>query len=59
MWGKLTERNDRTMTKIITELNDLFAFLTTPGNEEKNLMFANDDVFWLSWKRGAEQDVPN
>ena len=23
------------------------------------LVFATDDVFWLSWKRGAEEDVPN
>ena len=29
MWGKLTERIDRTMTKIITEPKDLYGFLDT------------------------------
>jgi len=59
MWGKLTERNDRTMTKIIKEPKELYGFLSTPSIEVVNLVFASDDVFWLSWKRGAEEDVPN
>ena len=53
MWGKLTERNDRTRTKIITEPHELYRFLDTPGVEVTNLAFASDDVVWLSWK------VPN
>jgi len=24
-----------------------------------NLAFANDDVFWISWKHSAEKHVPN
>ena len=48
MWGKLTERNDGTMTKIITEPKELYGFLTTPGIELKeSLVFANDDVLWI------------
>ena len=47
MWGKLTERYDRTMTKIITEPKDLYVFLPTPGIELVNLAFASDDVVWI------------
>jgi len=59
MWGKLTDRNDRTINKIITEPKALYGYLATPGIEVVNLVFACDDVDWLSWKRGAEEDVPN
>jgi len=59
MWGKLTERNDRTMTKTITEPKDLYGFMAAPGIEVTNLIFASEDVARLSWKRGAEEDVPN
>jgi len=34
-------------------------FLATRGIEVANLVFASDDVVWLSWKRGAEEDVPS
>jgi len=59
MLGKLTGRNDRTITKIITEPKDLYGFLATPVVEVMNLAFASDDVVYISWKRGAEEDVPN
>ena len=59
MWGKLTERNDRTRTKIITEPHELYRFLATPGVEVSNRAFASDDVVWLSWKVFAEENVPN
>jgi len=59
MWGKMTERNDRTKTKIITEPRELYSFLSTPDIEVTNLVFASDDVVSLSWKHGAEEDVPN
>jgi len=55
----LTERNDRTKTTIITEPRELYGFLATPGIEVTNLVFASDDVVWLSWKQGAEEDVPS
>jgi len=58
MWGWLTERNYRTLTKIITEPKELYGFLSTPGIEVANLVFASDDVVWLSCKRGAEEDLP-
>jgi len=59
MWGNLTERNFRTINKIITEPKELYGFLATPGIEVANLVFYSDDVVWLSWKRGAEEDVPS
>jgi len=58
MWGKLTERNDRTKTAIIRESRELYSFLATPDIEVTNLVFASDDVVWLSWKHRAEEDVP-
>ena len=59
MCAKLTERNDRKRTKIITNPNEMYRFLATPGVEVTILAFANDDVVWLSWKRSAEERVPN
>jgi len=57
MWVKLTERNDRSLTKIIKEPKDLYGFLSTLGIEVTNLIFASDDVIWFSWKYGAEEQV--
>jgi len=57
MWEKLTVRNDRKMTKIITEPKDIYGFVSTPGIEVMNLAFANDDVVWILWKYGAQEDV--
>jgi len=59
MCGKLTERNNRTMTKVITEPKELYGFLATPSFEVRgNLVFANDDV-WISCKYGAREHVPS
>jgi len=43
MWGKLTERNNRTKSKIISDPHEIYNFLATPGIEVANLMFASDD----------------
>jgi len=59
MWGKLTERNDRTETRVITEPKELYNFLSVPGIEVTNIAFASDDVVWISWKHSAEEHVPN
>jgi len=58
MWGKLTERNDRTQTKVISEPKVQYSFLSTPGIEVKNLAFASEDVVWISWNHAAEEHVP-
>jgi len=36
------------MTKIITEPKELYGFLATPGIEVVILVFATDDLVWLS-----------
>jgi len=59
MWGKLMERNDRTMTKMVTEPKEQCGFLATTEVEVMNLEFASHDVVWISWKYGAEEDVPS
>jgi len=59
MWGKLTQRNDRTQTRVITEPKELYNFLSMPGIEVRNLAFASDDVVWMSWKHSTEELVPN
>ena len=57
-WGKLTERNDITCTKMISYPLELYRFLATPGIDVATLMFASNDVFWASWRYIAEE-VPN
>ena len=59
MWGKLTERNDRTRTKMISDPQELYRFLATPGIEVAALMFVSDDVVWASWRYIGEENVPN
>jgi len=56
MWGKLTERNNRTHTKLISDPKVLYRFLAMPGIEVINLVFANDEVVWVSWKFTAEEN---
>ena len=47
MWGKLTERIDRTRTRMISDPQELYRFLATPVIDVAALMFASDDVVWL------------
>ena len=57
MWCKLTERKDRTQSRVITEPKELYNFLVTPGIDVTNLAFASDHVVWISWKYSAEDRV--
>jgi hypothetical protein len=59
MWGKLTERNNRTKTKLITDPLEVYKFLSMPAIEVGNLVFANDTVVWASWRFIAEEIVPS
>ena len=59
MWGKLTERSNRTQTKLISQPAELYKFLVTPGVEVQNVLFANDDVVWISWQYSADERVPS
>jgi len=47
------------MTKVITESQELYGFLSNLGIEVMNLVFASYDVVWFSWKYGAEEQVPS
>jgi hypothetical protein len=59
MRGKLTERKNRVRTNVISEPRELYRFLTTPGFEVTNLIFANDDVVWASWRFIAKEKIPS
>ena len=56
-WGKLTECNNRPKSSIITDPNELYRFLSTPGIEVTNLLFASDEVVWISWRFREEEIV--
>jgi hypothetical protein len=58
MWGKLTERNNRTKVKLIKDPHEFYRFLATPGIEIANLVFPSDEIVWASWSF-VEEDVPN
>jgi len=59
MWGKLTERSKRTQTKLISQPTELYRFLITPGVEVQNVLFANNNVVWISWQYSADERVPS
>ena len=59
MWGKLRERNNRTKSKMISDSQELYKFLATPGIEVGNLIFASDKVVWDSWRFIEEDRIPN
>jgi len=59
MLGKLTERNNRTESKMMSDAHELCRFLATPSIEVVNLVFACDYVVWASWRFMAEEDIPS
>jgi len=59
MWEKLTERSNRKQTKLISQPAELYRFLIMPGVEVQNILFANDDVVWISWQYSADERVPS
>jgi len=59
MWGKLTERNHRSKTELISYPQELYRFLATSEVDVVNLLFARDHVVWVSWKYAAEERIPN
>jgi len=59
MWGKLTDRSNRTQTKLISQPAELYRFLVTPGVEVQNMLFTNDDVVWIFWQYSADERVPS
>jgi hypothetical protein len=58
MWGKLTKRNNRPKTRMISEPRELYRLLATPGIEVGTLLFCSDDV-WASWTLTEEEQAPS
>ena len=56
LWGKLTESSNRPQNKMIADPQELFRFLATPGIEVTNLLFAGDEVVWVTWKYMEEEE---
>ena len=59
MWGKLCENPRKTQTKLISDPQELYRFLATPGIEVANLLFAGNDVVWVSQRHAEEARVSN
>jgi hypothetical protein len=53
------ERSNRTQTKLISDPQELYRFLVTPGIEVQDMLFANDDVVCISWQYSLAERVPN
>jgi hypothetical protein len=58
MWGKLTERRNRSQTKMITEPQELYRFLANPGIEVTTLLFVSNDVVWAAWRYIDDEMIP-
>jgi hypothetical protein len=59
MWGKLTERNNRPKTKMISEPQELYRLLATPGIEVGTLLFCSDEVVSVSWTFTEDEQAPS
>jgi hypothetical protein len=59
MWGKLTERSNRTQTRLFSSPQELYRFLVMPGIEVQNMVFASDYVVWIAWRYADEELVPS
>ena len=55
--GKLTEKQNRTQTNLISDPHELYRFLATPRVEVANLVFSSDSVVWVSSKYIAEEQA--
>ena len=59
LWGKMTENPKKNQTTLISDPQRLYRFLSTPGIEVTNLLFAGDEVVWISWRHAEEARVQN
>ena len=57
-WGKLTESSNGPQNKVIADPQELYRFFATPGIEVTNLLFADDEVVWVTWKYAEEENMP-
>ena len=59
MLEKLCEKPRKTQKILISDPQELYRFLATPGIEVTNLLFAGDEVMLISWRNAEEAHVPN
>ena len=52
-----SEREAIGRKQLISEPHELYRFLVTPGIEVLNMMFASDEVVWISWQFSSEERV--
>jgi len=57
MFGKVTERKNRTKTKMISNPHKLYRFLAMSGNKVANMTFPSDGIVWASWCFIAEDKI--
>ena len=48
----------RTQTQLISDPQDLYRFMATPGNEVASLLFIGDADYWISWRHANETHAP-
>jgi len=48
----------RTQTQLISDPQDLYRFLATPGIEVASLLFAGESVCWIFWRHANEAHAP-
>ena len=56
---KLCENPRETQTKLISDPQEQYSLLSTPGIEVTNLLFAGDEVVWAAWCHAKEARVQN
>jgi hypothetical protein len=44
---------------MIADPHELYKFVATPGDEVTHLLFANDDVVWVTWRVSEEEKIPS
>ena len=48
----------RTQTHLISDLQDLYRFLATPGTEVATLLFAGNSFYWIARRHADEIHAP-
>jgi hypothetical protein len=59
MWGKLTERWGQAKSRIISDTQELYCFLTKLGIQVRSLLFVSDDVVWAALHYSNDEIFPN
>jgi hypothetical protein len=43
---------------MVADPHELYKFLATPGVEVTHLLFASDEVVWVTWHVSEEEQLP-